>query len=163
MGRRTTNPLTLGWDDAWSSFVRHRTAENISPNTLAVYTAAQAQLRTRLATNATPAAVTRDDIHSYMGHLLATGATSTAATRYWGLRAFFGWLVDEGEMDRSPLEGLRPPRVEARPPDVITDAEVAALLAACDGRAFEDRRDAAANAEARARETQRRLAPGDRF
>jgi integrase len=58
-------------------------------------------------------------------------------TRYWGLRAFFGWLVDEGEIDHSPLERVQPPRVEERPPDVLSDEEVLGLLRACEGRSFD--------------------------
>ncbi|HEX7613099.1 MAG TPA: hypothetical protein VF371_10025, partial [Candidatus Limnocylindrales bacterium] len=38
---------------------------------------------------------------------------------------------------------MRPPHVPETPPNVYTDDEIRRLLAACEGRAFEDRRDMA--------------------
>ena len=38
---------------------------------------------------------------------------------------------------------MRPPAVPEQPPDALTVAELVRLLKACDGQAFEDRRDTA--------------------
>ena len=38
---------------------------------------------------------------------------------------------------------MRPPHVPETPPNVYTDDEIHRLLAACEGRTFEDRRDMA--------------------
>ncbi|MBJ7594365.1 MAG: tyrosine-type recombinase/integrase [Candidatus Dormibacteraeota bacterium] len=146
MGAQVANRLTLGFDGAWTSFARHRRAENISPRTLRAYTAAVTQLRDFLVERGLrtdPAAIQREDVQSFLAHLIETRSAATASTRYWGLRAFFGWLVDEEEIDRSPLERMQPPRIEERAADVLTHDEIVGLLRACEGRAFEDRRDAA--------------------
>lgn len=55
----------------------------------------------------------------------------------------YGWLVEEDELDESPLAKVRVPKPDPPPPEVISEDQLRALLRACDGRAFEDRRDAA--------------------
>ncbi|MFN8052878.1 MAG: tyrosine-type recombinase/integrase, partial [Acidimicrobiales bacterium] len=45
--------------------------------------------------------------------------------------------------DGSPMALMSPPRIGEKPVPVLTDADVKALLAACDGRGFDNRRDAA--------------------
>ena len=47
-----------------------------------------------------------------------------AREEFGGLRwgsAFFGWLVEEGEIKQSPLRNIKPPRIPDEPPDVLTD------------------------------------------
>ena len=139
-------PPVLGFDQAWASFARHRRAENMSPHTLTAYSAAATQLRDFLQSRGAataPADIRREAVQDFIDHVRDTRSAATAATRYWGLRAFFAWLVDEGELDRSPLDRVKPPAIEERPPDVLSDEDVVALLRACGGRTFEDRRDAA--------------------
>jgi site-specific recombinase XerD len=139
-------PPTLTFERAWQDFVVHRRAENMSPRTLAAYRVAAHQLVDFLTAAGLPTGpmeITRQGVQEYITHVVLTRSAATASTRYWGLRAFFNWLVDEGEIDHSPLERVRPPRQEERPPDVLSDEEVLALLHAAEGRSFEDRRDAA--------------------
>ena len=63
---------------------------------------------------------------------------------HWAaLARFLTWLVTEGELERSPLAGLQRPLVDEPPPAILRDEDVAALLQACNGREFLDRRDAA--------------------
>ena len=77
-----------------------------------------------------------------MTHLLATRSPGTAGTRYRGLRAWFRWLVDEGEVDVSPMTRLRSPRADVTPPPVLSGADLRALLATCDkAKDFNGRRD----------------------
>ena len=44
-----------------------------------------------------------------LGHETGWTWASTVQTRYKGLRLFFQWAEDEGEMARSPMEKVRPP------------------------------------------------------
>jgi integrase/recombinase XerC len=53
------------------------------------------------------------------------------------------WLLDEGEIDRSPMERMRPPIVPEKPVPVLTEAHLRALLASAWSASFVDRRDAA--------------------
>jgi integrase len=52
-------------------------------------------------------------------------------------------MLEEGEITQNPMERMRPPRVSEDPPAVLSDAELRALLKACEGSAFAPRRDAA--------------------
>jgi site-specific recombinase XerD len=53
------------------------------------------------------------------------------------------WLLDEEEIDRSPMERMRPPIVPEKPVPVLTEAQLRALLASAKSTSFVDRRDAA--------------------
>jgi hypothetical protein len=50
-----------------------------------------------------------------------------------------------------------------QPVPVLSDDQVRGLLAACSGKDFRDRRDAASAADERARDARRRLSSGDGF
>jgi len=65
--------------------------------------------------------------------------------RHDGIRAFFRWCEEEGEVPegKNPMRHVKAPLVPMNPPDVLTEDQIRALVAACDGKAFEDRRDAA--------------------
>jgi len=118
----------------------------MSPRTVRTYASAASQLTDFLSgqgQSTDPEDIERADIQAFLLELLSRCSDSTAATRYWGLRSFFGWLVDEGELEHSPMDRVKPPHQTERPPEVLTDDEVRALLRACDGRNFEQRRDAA--------------------
>jgi integrase len=68
---------------------------------------------------------------------------ATVATHYRSLQQLFRWLVDDGEIERSPMERMRPPAVPEQPVPIVTDAHLEALLATCKGNTFENRRDLA--------------------
>jgi integrase/recombinase XerC len=68
---------------------------------------------------------------------------STCSLNFRALQQFFGWLVREEEIDRSPMERMRPPQVPEAPVPVLTDNQLRRLLAPTDGRDFVDRRDSA--------------------
>ncbi|MEM7095111.1 MAG: tyrosine-type recombinase/integrase [Actinomycetota bacterium] len=87
--------------------------------------------------------ITRQDIREYLAHQSETLSASTAATRFRCLRVFFRWCVAEDELETSPLEGIEQPKVDEPEVPLFSDEDVLALLAACDGRDFADRRDTA--------------------
>jgi integrase/recombinase XerC len=86
----------------------------------------------------------REHVESFTSHLLETRKPATANNRYRGLQSFFKWLVDEGEIQESPMARMKPPRMPEAPPDVLCEDQLKALLARCDkGNDFESRRDTA--------------------
>jgi site-specific recombinase XerD len=88
--------------------------------------------------------VTRRDVETWIRDMQAAGRVkATIRSRWIGLRNFYGWLVEEDELDQSPLAKVRVPKPDPPPPDVLTEEQLRALLRACEGRSFEDRRDAA--------------------
>jgi site-specific recombinase XerD len=128
------------------SFLRACRAENLSPSTLDVYGGACDQFASFLTERGMPtdvAAIHREHVEAFMDRLLVTRAPATASNRFRALKRFFGFLVDEGELTSSPMERMRPPKVPEVPIPVLTDDQLRALLKACSGKSFEDRRDTA--------------------
>lgn len=88
--------------------------------------------------------VTRQDVEAWIADQQAAGrARATIRNRWIALRNLYGWLVDEDELDASPLAKVTVPRPDPPPPAVLSDDDMRALLRACEGRRFEDRRDTA--------------------
>jgi site-specific recombinase XerD len=88
-------------------------------------------------------AIRREHVEAYIESLLERWKPATASARYRALQQLFRFLVDEGEITESPMAKMRPPKIPESPPPVLTDDELRALLAACEGTGFEERRDTA--------------------
>lgn len=128
------------------SFERSLRAEAKSARTVTLYTGDVARFRDFLAERGMPVtvdAVAREHVEAYVAHLLETRAPNTAATAYRSLSRFFRWLLDEGEIARSPMERMRQPRAPEKPVAVLTVDQQRALIKSCEGSAFEQRRDMA--------------------
>jgi site-specific recombinase XerD len=137
----------LSIDEAIASYRRHLRAENKSPNTITVYIGSLEKLRDYLAQQGMPGTirgVRREHIESWLVALTEAGRKpATVSVYYRSLQPFWKWAVDEGELEASPMARMKPPAVPEQPVPVLTDSQVSALLAACHGTAFEDRRDEA--------------------
>jgi site-specific recombinase XerD len=59
------------------------------------------------------------------------------------LRRYGAWLADEGEIDGNPLQDLKPPKLDTKVTDALTDDELKRLIKACSGKDLIDRRDEA--------------------
>jgi site-specific recombinase XerD len=136
----------MSWADAWASFTLALRAEGCSPNTIRGYAQTSNQFLAWTGgekLGSAPARIDRDTVHRFIEHISARWKPATAATRYRALHRFFQWLVDEGELETSPMARMRAPRVEDAPPAVLSDDTVRALVRACKGQGFAERRDAA--------------------
>jgi site-specific recombinase XerD len=121
-------------------------AGNKSPATVMAYTYATTQFAAylrahRISTDVT--AITREHVESFLADLLDQRSSATAETRYRGLRQFFSWAEEEGEITRSPMARMKPPKVAEQPVNVPPLEDIQRLLKACTGNGFEDRRDTA--------------------
>lgn len=77
-----------------------------------------------------------DTLNRYLVALRRAGQQpGTLRLRYATLKVFAAWTGD------GDLSGVKPPRGRQREVDALSDAEVAALLHACQGDSFTDRRD----------------------
>ena len=91
-----------------------------------------------------PAVLERQQVRTWIAELLAAGAApATARTRQAAVKRYSAWLEEEGETDTDPLLGLRPPKLDVPVTESLTDNECAALVKACQGKEFIDRRDEA--------------------
>lgn len=128
------------------SWARSLRAENKSEKTVETYLEATTQLGRFLTASGMPLAVgsiKREHVESFIADLLTRRSANTASNRFRALACFFKWLEEEGEIRQSPMTRMRPPAVPEVPVPVLSDADLAKLLKACDGKAFDDRRDEA--------------------
>jgi site-specific recombinase XerC len=136
--------MPAAWRPWWDSFARHLRAANRSPQTLEAYGHSLRQLALHLGdTRPGPREVSTEDLQGFMAELTRTRAPATAETRYKALRSFYGWLVAEGELERSPMDRVPRPHVPENPPEVLSLQAVDRLLKTCAGQDLQDRRDAA--------------------
>jgi site-specific recombinase XerD len=148
-GRRSEGVIGASVGDVEAlaaSFRRHLRASNLSPRTVTTYTEACEGLRRFLIERGMPtrcAAIRREHLEAYIEELLARWKPATANNRYRALQQFFRFLVEEGEIAESPMARMRPPKVPESPPPILSDDELRALLAACEGTGYEERRDTA--------------------
>ena len=70
-------------------------------------------------------------------------ADSTISYRWRALHRFARWCVTEGILDSDPLDGISVDRPEAPQVPILTDEDLTALIKACRGAGFRERRDEA--------------------
>jgi site-specific recombinase XerD len=136
----------IAWWDYWTSFERALRGQRASRHTLRTYRETAEQFvrwseQRGLATE--PQRVLRQQVHDFMAWLAENRSPATSRVRFSSLRRFFNWLVDEGELEHSPMERMQGPKVPVAPPAVLRDEELRALLQACEGKDFWARRDQA--------------------
>ncbi len=132
--------------DYLRSFSVSLRAANKAPRTVTTYTLAVEQFAIFLTEHAFPtrlAEIERAHVAEHLAWLVDNRAAATAAQRYASLRQFFRWAVEEGELDVSPMDGLRKPKIPDTPVPILSDEELRAMLEACSGAGFEERRDTA--------------------
>lgn len=126
------------------SWELHLRAERKSPQTVKAYGDGVRRFLAWAAAAGRPAVLDRAGVNAFVADLLEAGAEpSTARSRQLALRRFSAWLAEEGETDADPLLGLKAPKLDAKVVEPLTEAQIAALVAACAGRELRDRRDEA--------------------
>jgi site-specific recombinase XerD len=118
------------------------TAENKSPTTITSYLRCARLYLEWCERHGHPVELTRAQVQRYAAELITEGREgNTVRLRLASLRALARWLVEEGELSADPLEGVKPPKIPAKVAEALTDDQLRALLRACQGRRFQDRRD----------------------
>lgn len=142
--RKVVSSLTV--EQLSEDWYRAQRARNLSTHTvksrrqtiaLLVAFLRERDLSTRIAE------ITRRDLEDFFIELREHVAASSVNLRFTALRAFFNWCVDEEELSHSPMARLKAPVIEERSPEVLTRADLEALLKTCAGKSFNDRRDRA--------------------
>lgn len=130
--------------DDWQ---RHLREKNRSPETIKSYANVARYFLAFLVESGMPlvvTAITREHVEAYIVHRQNLGRSAAdVAKHYRSLQQLFKWLVDDGEIDHSPMERMSPPAVPEQPVPVLSDDALSALLKACEGKTFENRRDTA--------------------
>ena len=91
----------------------------------------------------TVADVTPALMRDYMVDLGERLSASTANVRLVMLRQWLRFLVAEQLLEADPTATLKAPKVPEHPVELVTDAQLRALLRTCSGTGFADRRDTA--------------------
>lgn len=142
--RGESSPLILSdFHEPWKNHLR---AEAKAKGTIEKYLMVLRMLEAFLTERGYSLAVVeiqKPQLAEFISATLETHKSSTAATRFFALRAFFGYLLAEEEIRWDPMAGLKPPPSPAPPVPVIRDDAMERLLAACKGNDFEARRDTA--------------------
>jgi site-specific recombinase XerD len=127
------------------SFALHLDATK-APKTSVIYLGALDSLLRHLDANGMPTgarAVRREHVESWMAARRAEVKPASLSLQYRALVQFFKWAVEEEEIERSPMEKIKAPRVPETPVPVVEAADFRALLRACEGKEYNERRDAA--------------------
>jgi site-specific recombinase XerD len=119
-------------------------SEHKSPRTITSYDAGVRAYLRWCETTGTAPELTKASVQAFTASLLDDGAEpATARNRHMAIRRYAAWLAAEGEIDCDPLLGLKPPRLDKKVTDALTDDELKSLIAACKGKQFLERRDEA--------------------
>lgn len=131
--------------DLLPSWQLHLKAERKSESTVSGYTwGVYVFLKWCAETGAAPT-LDKVTVQTFLASMLEDGAApTTARTRYAALRRYGAWLADEGEIPDNPLESMKPPKLDTLVTEALSDDQLKALINACKGKEFIDRRDEAA-------------------
>jgi site-specific recombinase XerD len=138
-----SRPLSDADEGTLRAFARRLRSLGKSPRTIQSYLEAARLLAGFLDGRATLEDATSADIEDFIIHLIEAHSATTASVRFKSLQQLYGWLTAEEWIARNPMAGLRAPRPREKPVPVLGDADLRALIAACQGKDFADRRDEA--------------------
>jgi integrase/recombinase XerD len=126
------------------SWELHLRAERKTPGTVRLYSTGVRAFLAWCNRQGRPATLDRATVAAFVADLLDGGReAATARARHLALRRFAAWLVEEGELETYPLDGMRPPKLDSKVIPVLSDQQLRALIAACEGKTLPDRRDEA--------------------
>jgi site-specific recombinase XerD len=134
------------WTSLLDSWLRSLRVRNLSPATLKVYERSARFLIDYLLREhptVTPDRITREHVETFLADYSTGRSAATASQVFRSLQQWMRWLVREGEIDADPMGAMIPPLVPETPVPILTDDELRALLASCEGRRLVDRRDMA--------------------
>jgi integrase/recombinase XerC len=149
--------LTTGLSRTWAGYLRdwYRSlrAANHPQTTRYNYLLAAAQLGRYLAEYSPdpdadaaagdPTAVTRAHVETFQAWMIDTRSAATAVNKHKCLQQFFKFLVEEREIDRSPMDRIRQPKTPTKLVPVLRDEDTRRLLEVCRGGGFVNLRDEA--------------------
>lgn len=145
-----------------ASWLRSLRSRNLSDNTIRIYSQAARSFGEFLldkeggyrpavdddGSEGRPAPAALDDIHrehveAYVTATMKRTSASNANQHFRSLKTMFNWMVEEEELDRSPMRTMKPPTVPEAEVPVISEADLTRLFKACQGKDYAARRDTA--------------------
>jgi site-specific recombinase XerD len=145
----TKRAATAAYDlrDLTEGFVIALSAANRSEKTEKAYRLGIGQYIAWCEANGKPVVMDRAQVQAWMVDMRDRGlAPNTVAQRLAGVRQLSKWMTDPAEggvLDADPLLRLNAPKVDTAITPVLTEDQLKAMLKACQGPEFRDRRDEA--------------------
>ncbi|GAA2709650.1 hypothetical protein Apa02nite_081440 [Actinoplanes palleronii] len=143
-------PVWFGYLRDWDRSLR---SGNYPETTRYNYLLAGAQLGRFLAEDAggleaaeaarDPTEVERGHVEEFQAWMVRTRSASTALNKHKGLQQFFKWLVEEEDLERSPLDRVKQPKTGQTLIPILGDDDTAKILTTCKGKDFLSLRDEA--------------------
>ncbi len=127
------------------SFALHLSATR-SANTAKIYLSALGAFLAHLQSNGLPTgarSIRREHVESWIAARRESVKPATLSLEFRALQQFWRWALDEEEIERSPMERMRQPRVPDAPVPVVSLDSFRQLLRTAAGRDVADRRDTA--------------------
>jgi integrase/recombinase XerC len=120
-------------------------ARNLSAATITKYLESGRQLVAWLVEHqvTTAAGIERRHVEGFITHVIETRSSATANVRYRSIQQWFGWLIEEDEIEVSPMARMRPPALPEAPVPLLSLDQLRALLKVCEGKEYPERRDTA--------------------
>ena len=88
--------------------------------------------------------VTAEHLQAYVSELEMQGRKAATISRFIAsAKAFFAWQITEGMRGDNPAKGLKAPKIEKRPPEVLSEEEIKRLLDQPSSHAPKELRDKA--------------------
>jgi site-specific recombinase XerD len=127
---------------AWLDLKRDLDAVPVSPRTIEGYEYSLARAGRALGGDLLGA--TRGDLTAYLTAGHAAGLRHGTVHKWWrDLRRFYRFCVAEDIIGASPMRRVPEPKGDEQAPPIVTDADLARLLAACAGKGHDELRDTA--------------------
>lgn len=123
--------------DSWMLSLQ---ARNLAPATLEVYGKSARALDTYISGHG--GVLDRPAVEGFLAELAATTSPATVSVRFRALQQFFAWAAAEGEM-ANLMAGMQAPIVPEQPVPILDLEQLKALVTACGGNGFAERRDLA--------------------
>lgn len=132
-------------DDLLDSWTIHMEASGLASRTIKIYLTQVNAWRDWCVSSGQQPALQRDIVVAFLASERARGlAANSVKTRFRAINVLANWLHDEGLAPANALRGVKVPTPVLDPPPVLSEEDLAALIRACAGTRFIDRRDAAA-------------------
>lgn len=132
----------LDLDELLTSWLLSLRAQRKSPSTLKVYRSGITAFMAFCDEQGIPRELTKPSVIAYMASI-ADGQPATGRARLAAIKLFARWLADEEGFDADPIVAVRPPKLDDKAVESLSESEVRRLLKACDGSHMRDKRDKA--------------------
>jgi integrase/recombinase XerD len=125
--------MSLGWKQSFRDFETYlRLEKSLSQNSIEAYLNDVSKLEkyfSETGSDVTPAMVTYPDLKAFLGWYGTDNKNSRTQSRVLsGVRAFYKFLLIEGEIDENPASLIESPRIGLKLPEVLSVIEIDRMI-----------------------------------